>query len=647
MLGAVLNAFPGESDDDEVLDVTSEILKLARDTRDMSPENQFDLVIDQFDETRIEQAVYDEIARLLREIATDAPEGVVCCVGTRERFYDVTDSDVEDLELQPFDVNDVRTYLDALGLDTATADRVHDAGSGSPYFVERIGQIAAETGNVASILADLSEVEAERRRMLEERFLATLDDFPQHLLRETCFLPELRPQPVAHILNTDIADVESTLRDLERRSILTRLGYSKGNPVYRLHGLQRDFLRERLSDEARAKQHASAAGFYAIELANSKPDNPKQLLTKEGIERHREYITSGVIFEYHLQQFPHQINAEDRVEQIFETVPNQEPSPREAALGYLADYRDYSIGAETLGLTPGVDVERILAALDDGPGTTRGMGATPGAIIRGLQAEDTLNDDQTEVLILVANTAAYVAQVNDSDADKEEVVEQFTLRRERLTTEEFPNAPELCKFGRVTIDFLKDTIAEESEADVWATLEYEYDVTHDDFQVLSDTVIDTGRCLLDWSVVDEMIEERDGETINAGLHLEGDASIEEEGIERSLLKNLSSPLFLVYRALQSPTAEQLDELSYRWSELEAHFEDNEIPFLAAFCRDIRETFVEPITGGAAKTRVGLELMNAIDIEEADVVDHEPVVTLVTVMKAANGVAAHDPEREES
>jgi len=71
-------------------------------------------------------------------------------------------------------------------------------------------------------------------------------------------------------LDADLTTVEDTLHSLERRSILTQLGYSKGNPVYRLHDLHRDFLRERLSDDDRASQHAQAAGYYAIKLAQTR-----------------------------------------------------------------------------------------------------------------------------------------------------------------------------------------------------------------------------------------------------------------------------------------------------------------------------------------------------------------------------------------
>jgi Archaeal ATPase. len=440
VIGGILNAFVRGDNNAEVTDVTSELLELATKTREKSSTDRFVLVIDQFDEARIDQGVYDEIATLLREIAIDAPQGIVCCIGTRERFYQISNSDVSELELQPFDVEDVRTYLDALELDSTYADRVHDAASGSPYFVERIGQIAADVGSVSTVLDDLSEVETERLRMLEERFLDTLDEFSRRLLRETCFLPELQSQTVATALDADLTTVEDTLHSLERRSILTQLGYSKGNPVYRLHDLHRDFLRERLSDDDRASQHAQAAGYYAIKLAQTRDGSLQELITEEGIQRRREHMTAGIMFEYHLQKFPSQMDAEERVERIFNSVPDQEPTPKEAALAYFKDYREYSVAAETLGVTPSVDAESILTALDNDPYPTRGSEERLKAVIRGLQARDTLNDDQTEVVVLVATAAAYVGQVDitGSDTDREEIVEMLNDRRERLNSEKLP-----------------------------------------------------------------------------------------------------------------------------------------------------------------------------------------------------------------
>ncbi|WP_188148879.1 AAA family ATPase [Haloferax sp. AS1] len=647
LLGAVLNSFADEGDDGNP-DITSKLLELAINTRDASPTTQFILVIDQLDETRIDQVVYDEIARLLREIASDAPYGVTCCVGTRERFYDLTDPDISELELQPFDVSNVRSYLNALGLDATAAARVHDAASGSPYFVERIGQIAADTRSVASVLDDLSTIDSERRLMLEERFLATLNDFTQRLLRETCFLPELRPRPVAHVLEEDITEVEATLRDLQRRSILTRLGSSKGNPVYRLHGLQRDFLRERLAETDRTAQHARAAGYFALELANTRTGSSKELLTEDGIKRHREYMTAGVMFEYHLQQLPSYLDAEERVETIFESVPEQDPSPKDAVRGYFANYRHYSITADELGITPAVDADSIRSALDTRPEATEHAQPLTGAAIRGLRAENSLNHDQTEVLIHLAS-AAYAAQVVSSTAEREELVKELATQRERLTIEQFPDAPELCKLGRVVIDFFTGTVVDDEDSgstDVWETIEHEYGVTYNESHVLLDAVRQTITCLFDWAVIEGAMEERDGRSVAVGSHLDEDASIEEYGIEGSLLQNLNSPLFLAYRALQPPTTEELDELSHLWSKLEARFADNGVYFLAALCRDIRKMVVDPITGETTKEHVGLQLMNAISFEKLDVVNHEPAATLVTIVKALEGVAAHDPESKE-
>ncbi len=649
VLGGVLTAWAGENTNDEVQDVTSELLKIAAKTRDRSQSDQFVLVIDQVDKDRIDPVVYDEITTILREIATDAPQGVVCCVGTRERFYDITDPDISELELQPFDVDNVRRYMDALGLDYTRADHVHNAASGSPYFTERIGQIAVEAGTPDKALDDLSEIETERRRMLEERFLNTLDDFSRRLLRETCFLPELQPQTLATTLDTDLTKVEDTLYSLERRSILTQLGYSKGNPVYRLHGLHRDFLRERLSDDDKAKQHAQAAGYYAIQMANTRGGNLKELITENGIQRRREYMTAGIMFEYHLQKFPSQMDAEERITQIFNSVPNQEPSPKEAALGYFTGYREYSVAAETLGVTPSVDAESILTALDDDPDPTHGTTERLEAIIRGLRARDTLNDDQTKVVVLIATTAAHVGQVDSrsSETDREEILKDLDARRERLSTENFPNAPELCRLGRVAFDSLKETIASESDiGDVWTTIEYEYGISREDYRVLSEAMLDIVSCFLDISAMGEMMEEHEGGGVVAATpRLEGDVSLEEDGVERSLLKNLSSPLFVCYRVLQPPTENRLEEFSETWSELESQFEDDEIPVLAAFCRDVQKTLVEPISGGATKARVSLQLVNAFDIDELELLDYEPAATLATVMKALSGVLAHDPKRE--
>lgn len=645
LVGGAMNAFAGEDNEAEVPDITSKLLELAVKTRDKSPANRFILVIDQFDEARINQDVYEKIATLLREIAKDAPTGVVCCVGARQRFYDSLDANVKGVDLQPLDVEDIREYLGALGLETSAAQHVHDATSGSPYFVERIGQIAIETGGVNAVLADLSEVEAERRRMLEERFLDILDGFSKRLLRETCFLPELRPRPVSYILEADIAEVEQALRDLERRSILTKLGYSKGNPVYRLHGLHREFLRERLTDEDRASQHARAAGYFTIELANTGTGDLTELLTEEGVQRQREHMTAGVMFEYHLQQFPRRMDASERVRWAFESVPEQEPSPRDAALSYFKGYRNYSIAAETLGITPAVDAKSIKTALSDRSTETRSDDAQLEVIIRGLRADDTLNDDQTEVFLKIVEGGFEARLVTDADADSEEVLERLEKKREQLTTEKFPDAPEMCKMGRVAIDLLREVVTEEDELNkAWTTIEQEYDVTNDDLQVLWDAIGETASCLLNWSLLEAELEKNDG-NLSTSPQLEGDTSIEEEGMERSLLKNLSSPLFLGYRALQTPNDDDLQLLSETWSELETRFENDEIYFLAAFCRDARETFVEPISAEATKTRVGLQLMNAIRLQEWEFTNYEPVDTIGTIMQAVNGVVEEDPERE--
>ncbi|ELZ06807.1 transcriptional activator [Natrialba aegyptia DSM 13077] len=646
LFGGILTAFAGKNNEDKETDITSTLLEFAVETRNKSPEDQFVLVIDQFDESRIDKEVHSKIAALLREIATDAPRGVVCCVGTRERFYEFSNSNVSEIELHPFEIEDVQAYLDALDLETGAAEQVHEAALGSPYFIERIGQIAAETGSVNSVLANLSEVEKERRRMLEERFLDTLDNFSQRLLRETCFLPELRPQPVAHILGEDVTDVEETLRDLERRSILTRLGYSKGNPVYRLHGLNRDFLRERLSAENRARQHAQAAGYFAIELASTGTGNQKELLTKRGVERQREYMTAGVMFEYHLQQFPSHFDAKERVNRIFELVPDQEPSPRKAAFDYFRGLREYSIAAESLGVTPAVDAESIQAALNDDFINIENRRAGLESVARGLQADDTLNNDQTEVALLIAEGAVYLKLANDGTHSQEEILEQLNARRNRLTTEEFPDASELCRISRVVFDLFGAMISEGELDNAWATIEHEYEITQDDYEVLISAAMDTVDCLFDLSVVSEIMEKNGDNPATASSKLKDTASIEEDGIEKSLQKNFSSPLFSAYRALQVPTTEELQELSKRWSELEARFDKGELQFLAALCRDIQQTILNSIPENATKPEVGIILMNSIDFEALETPDHEPVATIIKVLGAFKGISAHDPKRGE-
>lgn len=643
IVGGILNAFVGGSNNGGVRDITSELLELATKTRDISPNNQFVLIIDQLDKTRIDSAVYDEITTILREISTDAPQGVVCCIGTRERFYDIIDPDVPELKLQPFDVEDVETYLEALGLDSTSADRVHDAASGSPYFVERIGQIAVDEGSVATVLDDLSEVETKRRRMLEERFLNTLNDFPRQLLRETCFLPELQPNPVAHALDADLSDVEDTLYGLECQSILTHLGYNQGNPVYRLHGLHRDFLRERLSDEDRAKQHALAAGYYAIELANTGVGGAGELITDEGIERRREYMTAGIMFEYHLQKFPSQMDAEERVDRIFESVPSQDQSAKKAALGYFVDYREFSIAADKLGVTPAVKAESIKTALNDWYQLPEQKEDPSQAATYELQTNNILNDNQIEVLSIIINTTAYATQVG-IDNPSQEFIEELAMRRGQLNSEVFPNAPELCKLGRIAIDFIQETVSGEPESDVvWTTVEEAYGIPRDEFRILTEALITTIGCFSDWSAFNEMMREQDGSVVTAEPHLEDNASIEDDGIEGSLRENFSSPIFLLYRTLKSPGTEELKNLDYIWSGLEIHFEDNGIPILAALCRDIRVSIVDPVTSGS--TPIGMELMNGINLNQLDVINHEPATTLAAVMEAAKGFKLKDIQRK--
>jgi hypothetical protein len=646
LIGSTLEEAAGSQETADRSDITSDILELAVETRDHSSTGRFVIVIDQLDKNRIDESVYESLISILREIATDAPEGISCCVGTRERFYEMSNSDIRDVELDAIDIEDVQMYLDGRDLDSTEAKSVHEAAGGTPYFVERIGRIAEREGGLESVLGDLSNVQEERRRMLEERFLDTLDDSSLRLLNKTCFLPELRAQPVAHVLGEEPETVRRTLQRLEEQSVVTRLGYSRGNPVYRLHGLQRDFLRNRLTGQGRIIQHACAAAYYAQELDRIPTGDMKALLTKEGTERHRKFLTAGVMFEYHVQQLPRHLNAEDRMEHVFNRVSGETQSVKQSVRTYFTSYREYSATPEMLGVTPAVDPDKISNAVDNEPETTSRSGVPTASVVRGLRAEGKINDDQTEVLIALGQAMKRFADVENTNRDVQPPPGGFRSMRSQLTDDQFPNAPELCRLGRVLFVVFDELSQPESGFEgAWPVLEEEYGITQDTYSALSKAVLITASILFDSEIMDVLDTASGGEGSMATLDIEEDRSVEEEGVERSVLNCLVSPLLIGPQVFSSPTPEDLDRLYELWSEQEAKFEERDQPLVAAVCRDMQAIVIDPISPDDPSTALAQKVSDELESSDPATLDQEPVATLETVFRSFRGVAAKDPQRK--
>lgn len=619
-------------------DLPAELRAAAQRTKATADANQFVLIIDQFDKSRLEESVYEDIARILREFAQGSDGRLACCVGTQERFYDQTATWVSELELTSFDVDTVRTYLEGTTLDATKATEVHEASGGNPYFVERIVTIGLDSGSLDSVLADLSSVEHEQYRWLEERFLQTLDAETQQLLAETCALPELNARTVAYVMGEDESVIEGSLSSLERQAVVTRVGYQQGRPTYRLHNLQRRFLLERTSEDEEIAQHSRMAAYYAEETVRTQPGSLSDWIAAEDDDRLQTFISAGILFEYHIQQLPRRLDAQARLERAFDALKSvDESSAREVLSTYFSQYRHLSLGVGQLGVEPDIDSSELSALLQQD--TNNSQGPQVRGVYQRIRDSSELNESESKLVILLIDSVKLwtTKQPEDGESVANDVLPEVRDRIERIRGESYSDAAEVQRLVETLLVLLYRLICRqadvESEYDRWEVIEAHYGLTSDDWEHLYSAITSTFDLLLDIEAIGEYVGSIEESTDGTMATLEGEDPVEEQGLQSALENNLQSPLLMGARALNSPTQKELERHNELWSTLEAAYEDRSIGFIAALCRDVQQSLLEPVTGGMAEPMVAMQLASAFDVHELELKDHQPVQTAIRIGKA--------------
>lgn len=621
------------SEQDESTDPVTEIGELAQQTCELYDSEWFILIIDQFDESRINREVYDKSARFLRDLTTASDTSdLICYVGAQERFYNPTQNTVQEVELHPFDIAAVETYLEQTGFTIDRADEVREAASGNPYFVERIIQIADDRGSISAALNDLSPVEEERYEVLERRFFETLSVEKQQLLKKTCALPELRAEPVAYVTGQDLTKVEAELRELQQQAVVSRIGYDHGQPVYRVHELQLDYLRERTSRQEWINQHHQIAAYYAEQAAESKLESSSELFTEDSEQRLRKFMTAGILFEYHIQKLPRDTPVETHVEAILNEVENINPDrAREALYTYFQQHQPLSLDVEDLGISRQIATDEITEALDTTSSKTRPVKMVH--LYQQVKDDERLTDDESELIVLLIDTLRQTVDSTkpNSEVDKGDV----RLIEQRITNIEEGDYGEAIKLQPVILVGLRlwySLLTRDTEStpdiSVWEFIEVEYGLTQDDWRVLREAALVTMGALLDLNQLEQRVEQY-GET---GKHVDEQRAesdtIEQYGLQGGLFRSVSSPVLDGIQSIGNPSPEEIQELTEEWTRLENEFAEDDHRALATLCRDIRQVLLESLTGTEEGFQVGFRLMSAFDRDNVEVTNIEPAESIL-------------------
>lgn len=637
VVGATGDAL-GEGDG-EVQDIAVRLVKLAKLALERSEADSMVLLFDQFDLDDLSEEVRVELGRIFRTVGQLLPESILCCVGTKHRFYRETENYVSEIELSEFSQSEVREYVSEAGFDTDLAETVYRETSGHPYYVTRLLQIARNKNSLKAGLDNLPNLRRERYKRLEERFLRTLEPEERDILEETAVLQELRPEVVAVLVDEPESAVRSVLDSLHERAILKRRGFHDGTPVYQRHELQQQHLRESISESELANQHRVVAAVYAKRMTETLPTTTPEFFTPAGDSNSREFIAAGALFEYHLHQLPPSQPLDEHLDQIITSVSEvDDQTVRQVITEYFRNVDDTITDTEVFNIEAEYDTKEIVEAVKINRPSSRSLPSAE-QLYTLLQDDETLTDAQAGFAALIYDT--YVAGMHLSDT-QEEIIKLVRERLNYLSSSDVPSEVEdLARLGRMLCIWWLDTVAKaDMDFSFWPSLKSEYDFTQDDWEKLWDTVMGSFTLIESDFGFAEMGEH---------LHVERDedskevqqkrketirAQIAEHGIYGGLTEAAGGPIVMMTKQANNlKTGDDVAPYLEAWTELKQHFTDTNHPALAALCQDVIEYVLLPLSNSSTPGIAIIKVTRKFELNDTNAIDNEPIGQLVTMAQA--------------
>ncbi|RDZ50455.1 hypothetical protein C5C07_19225 [Haloferax sp. Atlit-4N] len=641
--GAALQALsqPDQTTEtDDVPDIAGDILSLIEQTRAHYAADHCVLIIDQFDRAQIDEEVYQDIARTLRSVATALSDSGSVCVGAQERFYDRTQNFVTEIELEEFDVNTVGSYLTASGFEAKYASDVYEIAAGNPYFTTRLLQIALQRDDIHAALADHPDIQQERNELLETRLLESLDESYRSLLRESCALPELRPDIVADVVDRPREDVEQSFRDLRQQTILKRLGYDQGIPVYHLHQLQQAYLKERRSDDELLIQHRKAAAYHLTELVENLVSGVDELVSEDGRRKLQNFAASGILFHYHISRPPGlDISFEDRLEAVLAELDDISADHARTVLKeYYTKFALVGTEVPDLDASQAIDSDEILSVLRGPPSNSEIVGTQ--ALIAELNDDDRVSSLEAELLTFYHDTMTRV-MILDNDGDESEAVELLTERLEALEETDADVDTPIGNVGRLLLIFIAEFYADRDDVaidydpdyDFWDALEETYGLSRADWELVKASLVELIDTVSDSERLFELFEQLGSKSqSDSQAELQDPSAISRFGLQGGLAKALFNPFVGFSEVFANlSTGESIVAFRTEWHTHIESFEQEGHECLGALYRDIDTVILEPLVD-VGQSNPALELFGDFE-NELEVRDVDPAATLIRVLTA--------------
>lgn len=621
---------------DEVPDFARDIISLISKTDEHFSTNGFVLIIDQFDQEQLDTDVYRDISRILRSVGAALDKSKCVCVGAQERFYDRTKEFLHEIELEEFNVETVRSYLEAAEFPTEYASEVYEIASGNPYFTTRILQIASQEGDIQTALEDHPDIQEERYERLENRFFESLDLQLREVLKSTCVLPELRPDLVAYVLDRSENKIESTFRQLRQQTVLKRLGYDSGLPVYQLHQLQKEYLKERIGDEELVEQHRKAAAYHLTQLVQNSTTEFGELLTEEGRENVRRVAAAGILFDYHIQRLPTNFSVEDRIDGVLdevESIPEQDA--RMALKDYYSNYAMIGTEIPHLDVSRDIDSNDILAVLRGHPSNS-GIIQTQ-TLLENLKAVDSVSSGEADLIAYLHSTLFGAMAILNSKGTPS-LIEFLQNRLETLEESDIDDNP-LIRLSRLSIiyamDYKASTEGIQIEYDFWEELNEIYSLSKSDWEAIKDSIIQLLATISDADDFRDTFQEIESVT-ESGEKVElGDPSaLSRHGIQGGLSKATFNPVVAMSELLSRlSTGDEIQDFRNEWETQITQFEHDGHDAIAALYRDIDNFVLAPLSLLDSQVNPALNLISTFNHDELAIREVEPTSTLIRALVA--------------
>lgn len=619
----------------EIQDIAVNLVNLAEAALERSEADYMVLVFDQFDQNGLTKYVRDDLGRVFRTVGQLLPDSILCCVGTKFRFYQQTADYVSEIELSEFSQADVQEYIAETGFNTELAQTVYTETSGHPYYVTRVLQIARNQNSLEAGLDDLPNLRQERYRRLEERFLGILQPQERDVLEATAVLQELRPQIVAALVDESESDVQSVLDSLYETAVLKRRGFYDGTPVYQRHELQRQHLQESISESERADQHRAATAFYLERMIETLPMKTPEFFTSEGASDSRRFIAAGTLFEYHLHHLPATQSLDNHLDQIITKVSSaEEKVARQVITEYYRVANDTITESDVLDIEAEYDTQEVVDAARTQRSSSPDLPSAK-QLFNQLQEDESLTLAQAKFTSIIYDTLVTGLFLNETRQENIELVQE---RRNYLNNvDPSPDMEPMVKLARATCIWWLDTVAETDTAtSFWSHLSDEYDLTQTDWEQIRDVGTEMFKLFdVDFEEISKQFhgngkdaedKQRQGEALQS--------QISEHGVYGGLTEAAGGPVVMMAKLARSlKTGEDIEPHIDRWTDLERHFSETGHPALAALCQDVTECILRPLSDSSAPAIAILRITRQFEINDTNAIEDATIAQVVTLAQA--------------